>query len=59
MSSCEFVASDTHHKSRLYHFCAVFNYPNRASKEKDKSNYRFASIVENNGKEDPKLSKVK
>ena len=43
----------------MLRFCAVFNCPNRASKEKDKSNYRFASIVENNGKEDPKLSKVK
>ena len=40
-------------------FCAVFNYWNLADKVKDKSNYRFRSIVKNNGKEGLKLSKVK
>ena len=40
-------------------FCAVLNCWNRAEKEKDKSNYRFPSIVKNNGKEGLKLSKVK
>ena len=39
-------------------FCAVFNCSNRADREKDKSNYRFPSIVKNNGKEGLKLSKV-
>ena len=39
-------------------FCAVFNYSNRADGEKDKSNYRFPSIVKNNGQEGLKLSKV-
>ena len=40
-------------------FCAVFNCWNLADKVKDKSNYRFRSIVKNNGKEGLKLSKVK
>ena len=40
-------------------FCAVFNCPNRADREKVKSNYRFSSIVKNNGKEELKLSKVR
>ena len=40
-------------------FCAVFNCSSYADKEKDKSNYRFFSIVKNNSKEDLKLSKVK
>ena len=40
-------------------FCAVFNCSNRADREKDKSNYRFFSIVKYNGKEDLKLSKVR
>ena len=40
-------------------FCAVFNCSSYADKEKDKSNYRFFSIVKNNGKEDLKLSKVR
>ena len=40
-------------------FCAVFNCSNRADREKDKSNYRFPSIVKNNGKEGLKLSKVR
>ena len=43
-------------------FCAVFNCLNRADREKNKSNYRFPSIVsnvslKNNGKEGLKLSK--
>ena len=40
-------------------FCAVFNCSNRADREKAKSNYRFPSIVKNNGKEGLKLSKVR
>ena len=40
-------------------FCAVFNCSNRADREKDKSNYRFPSIVKNNGKEGLKLAKVR
>ena len=40
-------------------FRAVFNCSNRADREKDKSNYRFPSIVKNNGKEGLKLSKVR
>ena len=40
-------------------FWAVFNCSNRADREKDKSNYRFPSIVKNNGKECMKLSKVR
>ena len=39
--------------------CAVFNCSNRADREEDKSNYRFPSIVKNNGKGGLKLSKVK
>ena len=39
-------------------FCAVFNYSNRADREKNKSNYCFPSNVKNNGKEGLKLSKV-
>ena len=31
-------------------FCTVFNWSNRADREKNKSNYRFPSIVKNNGK---------
>ena len=31
-------------------FCAVFNCSYCADIEKDKSNYRFISIVKNNGK---------
>ena len=38
---------------------AVFDCSNRAVKEKDKSNYRFPSIVNNNGKEGLRLSKVR
>ena len=38
---------------------AVLNCSNRADREKDKSNYRFPSIVKNNGKEGLKLSKVR
>ena len=44
---------------KLPSFCAVFNCSNRADREKDKSNYRFPSIVKNNGKEGLKLSKVR
>ena len=40
-------------------FCAVFNCSNRADREKNKSNYRFPSIVKNNGKEGLTLSKVR
>ena len=40
-------------------FCAVFNCSNRADREKNKSNYRFPSIVKNNGKEGLELSKVR
>ena len=40
-------------------FYAVFNCSNRADGEKNNSNYRFPSIVENNGKEGLTLSKVK
>ena len=40
-------------------FCVVFNYSNSADREKNKSNYRFPSIVKNNGKEGLKLSKVR
>ena len=39
-------------------FCTV-NYSNCANREKDKSNYRFPSIVKNNNKEGLKLSKVR
>ena len=39
-------------------FCA-FNYSNCADKEKDKSNYRFSSIVKNNSKKGLKLLKVR
>ena len=39
-------------------FCAV-NYSNCANREKDKSNYRFPSIVKNNSKKGLKLSKVR
>ena len=40
-------------------FCAVFNWSNRADREKTKSNYCFPSVVKNNGKEGLKLSKVR
>ena len=40
-------------------FCAVFNCSNRADKEKEKSYYRFLSIVRNNGEEGLKLSKLR
>ena len=39
-------------------FCAVFNSSNCADTEKNKSNYRFPSIVKNNGKEGLTFSKV-
>ena len=39
--------------------CAVFNCSNRADREEDKSNYRFPSIVKNNGKGGLELSKVR
>ena len=39
-------------------FCAV-NYSNCANREKDKSNYRFPSIVKNNSKKGLKLLKVR
>ena len=35
-------------------FCAV-NYSNRTAREKEKSNYRFPSIVKNNSKKGFKL----
>ena len=40
-------------------FCAVFNCSNCADREKNKSNYRFPSIVKNNDKEGLKFSKVR
>ena len=40
-------------------FCAVFNCSNCADREKDKYNYRFPSIVKNNGKEGLKVSKMR
>ena len=40
-------------------FCAAYNCLNRSEKEKDKTNYRFPSIVKNNGKEGLKLLKVR
>ena len=40
-------------------FCAVFNCSNCVEKKKEESNYRFPSIVKNNGKEGLKLSKVR
>ena len=43
----------------MQRFCAVFNCLNRADREKSKSNDRFPSIVENNGEEGLKLSKVR
>ena len=39
-------------------FCAALNFSNCADREKDKSNYRFPSIVENNFREGLKLSKL-
>ena len=39
-------------------FCAVFNCSNCADREKNKSNYRFPSIVKNNDK-GLKFSKVR
>ena len=44
---------------KLQIFCAVFDCSNRADREKNKSNYRFPSIVKNNGKEDLTFSKVR
>ena len=38
-------------------FCAVFNCWNRADREKDKSYYRFPSVIENNSEEGLKLLK--
>ena len=38
---------------------SAFNYSNCADKEKDKSNYRFSSIVKNNSKKGLKLLKVR
>ena len=43
----------------MQRFCAVFNCLNRADSEKSKSNDCFPSIVENNGEEGLKLSKVR
>ena len=40
-------------------FCVAFNCSNRADREKNKSNYRFPSIVKSNGKEGLKLLKVR
>ena len=40
-------------------FCGVFNCPYCAGRQKDKSNYRFPSILKKNGKEGLKLSKVR
>ena len=43
----------------MQNFRAVFNCSNRADREKNKSNYRFPSIVKNNDKEGLTLSKVR
>ena len=40
-------------------FCPPINCSNRADRGKNKSNYRFPSIVKNNDKEGLKLSKVR
>ena len=40
-------------------FCAVFNCSTRADREKDKSYYRFPTIVRNNVEEGLKLSKLR
>ena len=40
-------------------FCPAFNCSNRADREKNKSNYRFTSIIKNNDKEGLTLSKVR
>ena len=40
-------------------FCAVPKCSNRADREKNKSDYRFPSIVKNKGKEGLELSKVR
>ena len=40
-------------------FCAVSNCSNHVDREKKSFNYRFPSIVKNNGKEGLKLSKVR
>ena len=40
-------------------FCAVLNCSNRVDREKDKSYYRFLSIVKNNDKKSLKHSKVR
>ena len=37
----------------------MFDCSNRADREKNKSNYRFSSIVKNNGKKDLTFSKVR
>ena len=44
---------------KIASFCAVFNCSNHADREEGKSNYRFPSIVKNNGKGGLKLSKVR
>ena len=41
----------------MVNFCAVFNCGNRASREKEKSYFRFPGIVSNNGEEGLTLSK--
>ena len=40
-------------------FLTVFNCSNRDGREKEKSNYRFPSVVKNNAKVGLKLSKVR
>ena len=40
-------------------FCPAFTCSNRADREKNKSNYRFTSIIKNNDKEGLTLSKVR
>ena len=42
-----------------FFYGAVFNCSNRADREKNKPNYRFPSIVKNNGKEGLSLLKVR
>ena len=41
----------------MVNFCAVFNCGNLASREKEKSYFRFPGIVSNNGEEGLTLSK--
>ena len=46
-------------KLKMASFCAVFNCLNRVDREEGKSNYRFPSVLKDNGKGGLKLSKVR